>query len=266
MADLERLVELRGTGERNPLFCVHAVSGSAYAYAGLVQALPPDQPVWGFEAPGFDNERPVVSSLSELSAEYVEILREFQPSGGYQLLGWSLGGVLAFDMAVRLLAAGQSVERLILVDAGLPWIAPLPTEKGILRRFLGDLVGVADLAAGGLDPVFADAAEDVEPATLFAAVERARIFPEEIDADLLEERYTPFRAHLQGLWSYEVTSPYAGTLVHLRAAASEPEFSRWDTVSREVVEHVLPGNHYSIWNGDSLAQLSTHVRQHLVDQ
>src|SRR5690348_9684363 len=140
--DLERLVPLRGSGHRNPLFCVHPVSGSAYAYTGLVKSLPAEQPVFGFEAPGFDNDRTPVNRMPVLAEEYSRILSEFQPSGGYQLLGWSIGGVLAYDTALKLAAAGTPVARLVLVDSGLPYLAELPPEKAIVARFLADLAGM----------------------------------------------------------------------------------------------------------------------------
>src|SRR4051812_13581113 len=104
--DLDRIVPLRATGTRPPLYCVHAVSGSAYAYSGLTKLLGADQPVYGIEAPGFDNDRQPVSSLPALADESTEILRAFSlqehgADGGYRLLGWSLGGILAFEMAKR---------------------------------------------------------------------------------------------------------------------------------------------------------------------
>src|SRR3954454_8858500 len=99
MIDLERIVPLKPDGSATPLYCVHASSGSAYSYLELAQLLGADRPVYGIEAPGFDGDREPVRSLPALSAEYAETLREFQPDGNYLLLGWSLGGTIAFDMA-----------------------------------------------------------------------------------------------------------------------------------------------------------------------
>jgi thioesterase domain-containing protein len=257
--DLDRLVPLQTEGDRPPLFCVHAVSGSAYSYVGLARRLGPDQPVYGFEAPGFDNERTPVDSLPALADEYTAILREFQPEGPYRLLGWSLGGLLAFEMAKRLVGAGAEVATLILVDAGLPVVMDLPPERDILRRYVLDMKGLSGQASPEVDALFGDLPETVDPAAVFAAVERSGILPEEIDAELLAEQYAVFRAHLAGFYSIDVTGRYLGPARHIRAEESPREDMRWDRLMPALTEHVVPGTHHSIWTGDSLVTLSEIV-------
>lgn len=260
--DLDRLVPLRGEGGRPPLYCVHAVSGSAYAYAGLARLLPPDQPVLAFEAPGFEGERAPVDDLPTLSAEYAEILRQVQPEGGHRLLGWSFGGVLAFDLAQRLTAAGLEVRDVILIDTGLPWVAEPPPEREIQRRFLFDLAGIAGLGGERIDELLAPLPEHVDPAQTFAAVEAAG-FLADLDADLLEERYIVFRAHLAALFAFEVSEPYGGPVLHIMAEDSDPKYMSWDTVAPALTEAVVPGDHHSIWHADRLPRLAELVRERI---
>lgn len=263
--DMERLVPLIDDGEAPPLFCVHAVSGSPYTYAGLARLLSPGRPVYAFEAPGFDGDRLPVRSLPALSAEYCGILREFQPDGGYQLLGWSFGGVVAFDMAQRLTTAGVSVRQVILVDSGLPWVAELPPEREIRRRFLRDVTGIAGSGSAELDAVVANQPEDSTEEATFEAVEASGILPEEIDADLLGERYAVFRAHIEALFAFEVTDVYDGSVLHVMSEESEPRYMRWDKVSTNLTEHILPGDHHSLWRDDNLLAMSDLVRAVLAE-
>jgi thioesterase domain-containing protein len=256
----ERLVPLRTGGTAEPLFCVPAVSGSAYSYAGLARLLGDDQPVYGFEAPGFDDDRTPVRSLPALSAEYAEILRDCLPEGGYRLLGWSMGGVVAFDMAQRLTAEGLKVAQVVLVDVGLPWIAELPPEREIQRRFLRDLTGIAGTDFSRLDAALSEHPVDVDAAVAFAAVERSGLLPVELDADLLEERYPVFRAHIEALFGFEVTGVYDGPVLHIRSTESEAKYMRWDKVASDLTERLVPGNHHSIWTGESLVAMSELVR------
>src|SRR5258708_6361139 len=106
MVDLDRIVPLAPEGTATPLFCVHASSGSAYVYLALARLLSPERPVYGIEAPGFDGGRDPVASVAALGAEYAETLQKFHPGGDFLLLGWSFGGMIAFDLAQRLTAAG----------------------------------------------------------------------------------------------------------------------------------------------------------------
>lgn len=261
--DLERLVPFNGDGPLSPLFCIHAVSGSAFTYLELAKLLGADQPVFGIEAPGFDGDREPVRSLPALSAEYVEMLQVFRPEGDLRLLGWSFGGVVAFDMAQRLAAAGSTVAQVILIDTGLPWVADLPPEKEIQRRFILDLIGIAGLSGTELADVFAGHPDDVDRAVMFAAVEESGLLPEEFDADLLCDRYAVFRAHIAALFAFEVTETYYGPVTHIMSAASEPRYMRWDRVSTDLVEHILDGDHHSIWRGAGLAEMAGLVRNAL---
>ena len=258
--DMDLLVPLTDAGHAPPLFCVHAVSGSAYTYAELARLLGPGQPVYAFEAPGFDGDRAPVRSLPALSAEYAGILRELQPEGGYQLLGWSFGGVIAFDMAQRLTAAGADVRQVVLIDSGLPWVADLPPEREIQRRFLRDLTGIAGAGSSELDAVVAHQPEDADEEVTFAAIERSGILPEELDTDMLLERYAVFRAHIEALFAFEVTEVYHGAVLHVMSEESEPRYMRWDKVADHLTEHIIPGDHHSIWRGNSLRTMSGLVR------
>jgi thioesterase domain-containing protein len=260
--DLDRLVPLRGKGGRPPLYCVHAISGSAYSYAGLARLLPPEQPVLAFEAPGFEGEREPVDDLPALSVEYAEILRHVQPEGGYRLLGWSFGGALAFDLAQRLTAADLEVRDVILVDTGLPWVEEPPPEREIQRRFLLDLTGIAGVGGERVDEVMAGLPEYVDPARTFACAEAAGLIAD-LDPDMLEERYAVFRAHLCALFAFEVSTTYDGPVLHILAEDSDPEYMRWGKVATDVTEVVVPGGHHSIWHDRQLPRLAEVVRERI---
>ncbi|MDT0387742.1 amino acid adenylation domain-containing protein [Streptomyces sp. DSM 41921] len=114
---MERLLPLRAGGPARPVFCVHPGSGMSWCYAGLVRHLPADVPVYGVQAAGLDGDGGLPATLEEMAAEYVDLIRRTQPEGPYRLLGWSLGGNVAFAMAAELRARGQQVELLAFLDA-----------------------------------------------------------------------------------------------------------------------------------------------------
>ncbi|HET9238073.1 MAG TPA: AMP-binding protein [Oligoflexus sp.] len=59
-------------------------------------------------------------SIARLSECYMHQIRALQPHGPYQLLGYSFAGIVAFEIAQRLKAAGETVSVLVLVDAIIP--------------------------------------------------------------------------------------------------------------------------------------------------
>jgi thioesterase domain-containing protein len=259
----ELLVRLRDGG-RPALFCVHPISGSAYAYRGLAGRLPAEQPVYGIEAPGFDNDRAPVASLPRLADEYTAMLRAFAPGQRYHLLGWSLGGTIAFEIAKRLRLAGEEVAALILVDAPVPRVLPLPPEREIMLGFVNDMMGTSEEEAAPHAKVFFDnLPEDIDPGRAFALVEAANILPDEMDALMLAEQYAVFRALLDGFNSVEVTGSFDAAALHILAELSPRREMDWSRALPRLREMTLPGTHYSIWTGQRLAMMSEIVQSML---
>ncbi|GIF12959.1 alpha/beta fold hydrolase [Actinoplanes teichomyceticus] len=250
MTDLDRIIPLHTSDSGTPLYCVHSSSGSAYSYLGLARTL--DRPVYGIEAPGFDGAREPVRSVPALSAEYVAALREVRPDGPYLLLGWSLGGILALDMARRLTDLGESVPAVVMVDVSVPEVAPLPAEKTIVRRFVHEILASlgAPTPAGLLERWPDDAPSD----ELLAAA--ADLLPPELDAELLTERYGVFRALVQASYGFAVTQPYHGPVTHVMASESLGPHLDWSPMAKDLTEHTVTGTHHSIWSAANLPALA----------
>ena len=123
-----------------PLYCVHPDHGLVLFYQALANKLPPDQPVYGLQSVGADTDEPPLTSLEDMAARYLRDIKRVQPHGPYHLGGFSLGGVLAAEMARQLHASGERVGLLALFDA----YAPVAYQQNLidkprLRRMAGHL-------------------------------------------------------------------------------------------------------------------------------
>ena len=113
-----RLVALRLRGNKPPLYWVPwGESGSALAFRMLARYLPEDQPIFAFQPRRLDGRSPYLYSVEEMAKSYVDVLRAHQPPGPYYLCGASFGGVVAFEMARRLVIEGEEVRFLGLLDS-----------------------------------------------------------------------------------------------------------------------------------------------------
>ncbi|QKW37353.1 amino acid adenylation domain-containing protein [Actinomadura sp. NAK00032] len=112
----EVLLPIRTSGSRPPVFFVHPAGGLAWPYLQFQRHLGPDQPAYGLQARAF-TQADLPGSVAEMAADYLEQIRSVRPSGPYHLVGWSLGGLVAYEMAVRLQAAGEDVGLLALIDS-----------------------------------------------------------------------------------------------------------------------------------------------------
>jgi thioesterase domain-containing protein len=110
------VVELQPQGNRPPVFCVHGIGGEVVQLTTLVKHLPLEQPFFGFQAMGRDSADEPFSTIEKMAEYYLEHMRDVQPEGPYYVAGYSFGGSVAFEMAQQLMAAGETVAALIVID------------------------------------------------------------------------------------------------------------------------------------------------------
>jgi amino acid adenylation domain-containing protein len=110
------LVPIRTVGAKPPLFLAHGAEGNVLLYRGVAQHLEPDQPVYGLQSRGLNGAGTFYTGIPQMAAEYIKEIKTVQPRGPYFLGGYCMGGTIAFEMAKQLVATGESVEVVILLD------------------------------------------------------------------------------------------------------------------------------------------------------
>jgi pimeloyl-ACP methyl ester carboxylesterase len=120
LADWSPLVRLQAGGSERPFFLVHPVGGNVLSYGALVNHLGRERGYYGLQAHGLMEGQSPLKRVDEMATEYLAALRTVQPEGPYLLGGWSMGGVVAFEMARQLTAQEQQVELLALIDSKIP--------------------------------------------------------------------------------------------------------------------------------------------------
>ncbi|MCU1758985.1 amino acid adenylation domain-containing protein [Pseudomonas sp. 14P_8.1_Bac3] len=103
-----------------PLFCLHPSGGIVFCYQPLAKKLSPHAQTFGVMHKGFADKDSNPQSWAEMIADYSAQIIDKQPYGPYRLMGWSLGGAIAMDVAAHLERQGREVSFLGLVDTTLP--------------------------------------------------------------------------------------------------------------------------------------------------
>ncbi|MHC5939086.1 amino acid adenylation domain-containing protein [Nostoc sp.] len=114
------LLTLQPKGDRLPLFLVHPGAGYALSYSIFATILGKKQPLYAFQAPGLDGEQQPLDSIEAMASTYIKAMREIVPNGPYLLGGYSFGGLVAFEIASQLEAAGERIENLLIIDTHPP--------------------------------------------------------------------------------------------------------------------------------------------------
>jgi amino acid adenylation domain-containing protein len=130
-ADWSPLVAIRSSGSRRPFFCIPGNLGNVFADLGhLARHLGSDQPFYGLQD-GIGNP----TQIEALATCYLDEIRPIQSVGPYLLGGICSGGVVAFEMAQQLLARGQQVPLLALVEPVPPPIPRLGSYLDLAASF-----------------------------------------------------------------------------------------------------------------------------------
>jgi thioesterase domain-containing protein len=248
------LVPLRPSGADAPLFCLPPASGSPAGYQRLAALLPAGRPVWGFECPGFDGSGPPLTSVHDLADEYAPTVRTLAAGQPVHLAGWSMGAIIAFETARRLVTSRVPVGSLVLVDPSPVQLVAPPTEAEVAERFLTDFLGGSDGPAAFRACGRVVTLGDVPP--LFAAAQAQGLISDDLDVELIMERYTVFRANTQALIEYAASGRYPGTATLIKADRTPDTSAGWHALIGRIREHRLPADHYSIMLGDAVGPLA----------
>ena len=120
------LLTVRGQGNRWPLFYAHAAYGNVLYVRQLTDFLT-DQPLYAIQARGLVEGETPHQSFDAMAADYGAVIRKARPKGPYVLAGHCAGGLIAYEMALRLTAEGEDVAAVIMIDPdwhphAVPWL------------------------------------------------------------------------------------------------------------------------------------------------
>ena len=140
--ELGNLMPINPVGSKIPLFIVHG-DNSNYI---ISEYLGQDQPVFGFFHPGSDGEEIPFKSAEQMARTYLNRIMMVCPQGPYFLVGYSFGGLLAFEIAVQLQKMGHSVPFLVLIDSENQLSrAPVTWKGNFFRCFRRNILHPANL-------------------------------------------------------------------------------------------------------------------------
>jgi len=273
------LVVLQPQGQGPGVFWFHPIGGDVLCYLELVQRLGRQRPMYGFKAVGLDGEGEPGASIEEIAARFEPQLREKQPTGPYLLAGWSFGGLVAYELARRLEAAGEDIALLALIDSWPPAAVQATAEAS--RQEIEDDVAVLswfsrnlfmkDLEDLGLS---GDALRQLEPEQRFDAVVEqaigAELVPAGGGAERLRRLYRVFQAHAGAVSSFR-PRPLSSEMVLLKARdglgggggqRAVDGGDIWQQVlGRPIASHEIPGDHYSILTTPGVDSLADHLKR-----
>ncbi|HEX8009625.1 MAG TPA: amino acid adenylation domain-containing protein [Casimicrobiaceae bacterium] len=214
VASTSPVVAVRAEGTRPPLFFLHGdFSGGGFYCHALARELGAEQPFYAVHPHGLIAPE-VPASVEAMAADLLAAIRRARPHGPYLIGGHCNGALVAVEIARLLLAQGEAVPLVLVLDAKAPW-RPTRVFETIA---VGEASPRARSRSAEREPQ--DVAPDAE-ADIFARYRRAMA------------HYAPARVPVR--------------IAVLRSAELEdfrPNLG-WSSVGEEVETHAIPGDHLS---------------------
>jgi thioesterase domain-containing protein len=270
--DWRPLVAIQLQGDRPPFFGIHGRDGNVLFYRKFAQLLGKEQPFYGLQAQGLDGKPIARTSVEAIADYYLEEMRTVQPDGPYVLGGYSFGGVVAYEIARKLRAAGEEVALLVLFDASNParsrrvrsWADVI---RDTIRRVMSRgttpsriLQFLAQHIRGKLGDQLLKWNESFHKLTLGSIAIRERTTAAELldlHVQMVHER--AFLAHRP--------LPYRGKVTLFRTLAQDSAYEYdqdlgWSAVAHGGVEvHYVPGIHTTIFSDENVPNLARKVEE-----
>jgi amino acid adenylation domain-containing protein len=225
------LLAYKPYGRRPPFFCMHGVER-------LARHMDPEQPFYALQSHAFDG-RVSPTSVEAIAEDYLHAIQLRQPQGPYFLGGYSFGGLVAFEIAQRLLHQGHKIGLLVLLDAGGPdeGSAEQGTRFTRLKEHVNHLLARMCLMY----------------------LRTGRVLPM-----ALRMRY--FLGLAFGARRAYAPQAYPGRVILLRARENPRDpLKRWGRISQGGLDiHEVPGNHFTMLQEPLVQEVATVLKQVLL--
>jgi amino acid adenylation domain-containing protein len=111
------MVPIRTEGMKTPLFLIHGAGLNILLYQSLSRYLKPGRPVYALQAKGLDGKSEIRTHVGEMARDYVREIEAIRPSGPIIVLGFSLGGFIAYEISRLMIEKGREVVFTGIIDA-----------------------------------------------------------------------------------------------------------------------------------------------------
>ncbi len=109
------LFQMPANSAQKPLIYFHGDPVGGSYVKRLADLIGSDQSLFVVAPHGLDDE-PVPRSIEAMASDRLRAIVDAQPAGPYRLCGYCIGGLVAFETARLLKAAGQEVELVVMID------------------------------------------------------------------------------------------------------------------------------------------------------
>lgn len=274
------LLPLQESGKDNVILGIAEGRSRVELFADFARLYKDEADFYGCILRGKDGREEPLRTVEEIAAYFVEEILRVRPKARLTIVGFCVGGMIGYEMAVQLQRRGVEVKHLVAVDTGAPGAA-FSHKLSLLFMYLGTYFLPTNIYSGlEKDPVLrvlkqpdvvedAIRLEDLMAMSLDECVEAiyryvtGKKLLEDVTLEEFAHEYKLFEATVGSAKTYS-PSPYKGTLKYFFATdllqgIPDPR-PFWMTMpASEVKIFDVPGNHFDCILGDNAHNIADHI-------
>jgi thioesterase domain-containing protein/aryl carrier-like protein len=261
------LVSIRAEGHKTPLYLINGGELVADEFFNLGDVLDENQPIYGFQSNGFDGSGKLLETIEEIATYYIKGILSQDNYGPYCLAGYSVGGVIAFEMARQLKAMGRTVKLLAMIDSITrdPWLIKTKYSGFAILRLIGfNIYLLKDGLAKALKYSAAFVKAGLKTISNKFKSYEAEKPAENNNADTLDN-FDVFSLHVSAYKKYKL-EPYDGNIVVFRAKEltyymDDFKYLGWRRYSKKTRSVSVRGDHFSIFDDENIQELGAKFQK-----
>lgn len=266
------VIEIQPKGTKPPFFCIRPYGGNVLCYYHLARYLGCDQPFYGLQETSTLFEKPFqpYSQIADMATHYISSMRAVQPKGPYFLGGWSMGGVVAFEIANQLQSQGEQVALLALFDSK----APIADNISTNYQDVDDTTLLAELATAtaqsfGKELLLSSEINQIEPekqvSYILQQMKAANLTPPDVKLEQIGYYLQVCRSDNQAIRNYQPQIyPQRITLFSTENNQNTDSAQGWHKLSTQTVEVIfVPGDHQTMIALPNVQILAEQVKIYL---
>lgn len=259
MIELTR--ESRSSSALRRVLCVHAVSGSPLSYRPLAARLRTGFAVTGVRSVGLTPGHAPQDRILTMARSYVAAAT-VADTGEVLLCGWSMGGLIAFEMAGILVGQGVPV-RVAMIDAQFPSPSGRHLdERDLLRWYAEDVADTLGVDRFVEPEGFAEMSTQDRLTWLAGRLEIGGPADGQRWVPELRRRFDTFAANVRAIESYRPV-PTPVDVLMVRGGRSPVTSWEWEPmVGGRSHDVVVDGDHYSLVRPPTVDLVADLVAEH----
>lgn len=255
-----------------PIYFIHPMGSALFFYLPLLNYLGRHYNLYGIQGHGLYAEQQALDSIPAMASCYLAAIQAHQPHGPYHLVGYSMGGLIAFEIAQQLRCAGEQIGLLALLDSyAFTKRIPFPgqeikdEDERLLRRLALSLDAAQARQLRRVLKPMRSPAEQLDYVIQLA--KQAGRVPANYGVNDLRRMFDAYDAHLTAVETYR-PQPYADQIFFFQCqdtsdTDSIPALSWHKLAPHGLVHQRVAGKHSTMMNEPHVQGLAQQLRQAL---